>query len=64
MFVIGSIYGRAKELLEPTVMSVIEKEALSYASRVCRIVPAELGEQIGDYAALAVAASMAEEKGL
>ena len=64
MIVIGSIYGRSKELLEPTVMEVIEKETLSYARSVCRIVPAELGEKIGDCAALAVAASIAEEKGL
>ncbi len=64
MFVIGSIYGRAKELLEPTVTEVIEKEALSYSRNVCKIVPAELGENLGDFAALAVAASLAEEKGL
>jgi len=60
MIVIGSIYGRAKELLEPIVLEVIERETLSYARNVCKIVPAELGEKIGDYAALAVAASLYE----
>ncbi len=40
----------------------MQKEALSYARSVCRIVPAELGEK--NCAALAVAASLAEEKGL
>jgi len=34
---------------------VIQKEALSRSLNVCKIVPAGLGEEIGDYAALAVA---------
>lgn len=62
MIVIGSIYGRAKELLEPYVMQVIEKETISYSRNVCKIVSAGLGEKIGDYAALAVAETLAEEK--
>lgn len=63
MIVIGSIYGRAKELLEPYVLEVVEKETIAYSRNVCKIVPAGLGEKIGDYAALAVAESLAEEKG-
>lgn len=62
LFVIGSIYGRCRELLEPTVMEIVEKEALDYSRKVCRIVPAGLGEKIGDYAALAVAASIEEKE--
>jgi hypothetical protein len=34
---------------------VIEKEAIGLSYKNCRIVPAELGEQIGDIAALALA---------
>lgn len=62
--VIGSIYGRAKELLEPYMRKQIEKEAIAVSAKVCNILPAGLGEKIGDYAALAVAESLAEERGL
>lgn len=55
MIVIGSIFARSKQLLEPYAMEVIRKEALFHSARVCRIVPAELGEDLGDYAALSVA---------
>ncbi|WP_127588399.1 ROK family protein [Paenibacillus koleovorans] len=53
--VIGSIYGRQQSLLEPIVMRVLAEEALPQALEVCRIMPAGLGEQVGDYAALSVA---------
>ena len=54
--VIGSIFTRSENLLREKMEEVIKKEALSYAAGVCRVVPAELGESIGDFAALAVAA--------
>lgn len=53
--IIGSIYLRQRDLLETRMMEVLHEEALSYALSVCKIVPAGLGESIGDYAALAVA---------
>lgn len=31
---------------------MIEKEALGIAAECCKVVPAVLGEQIGDYAAM------------
>jgi glucokinase len=34
---------------------VLEREALPQALKDCRIVPASLGEEIGNYAAIAVA---------
>ena len=37
------------------VVAKHEKEALKASRDVCKIVPAKLGEQIGDYAALSVA---------
>lgn len=54
--VIGSVFTRSENLLREKMEEVIKKEALSYAASVCRVVPAELGEAIGDYAAIAVAA--------
>jgi glucokinase len=53
--VIGSVYARSRQLLEPHCMKVIEQEALEPARAVCSVVPAELGDQVGDYAALSVA---------
>ena len=46
---------RSNDLLLPTAMKEIEKEALSYSASGVEILPAGLGENIGDYAALAVA---------
>ena len=53
--IIGSIYLRQRDLIETRMQEVLQEEALSYAQSVCKIVPAGLGESIGDYAALAVA---------
>ena len=53
--VIGSIFARAEDLLRPSMERVIDKEALPDSAACCRIVPAALGEEIGDYAALSVA---------
>ena len=55
VIVIGSIYERSNELLKKTMQKAIEREALSVSASVCRVVPAILGDSIGDYAALAVA---------
>ena len=56
VIVIGSVYARNEELFRDRVQKVIAREALSLSAGVCKIVPAALSEQIGDYAALAVAA--------
>lgn len=57
MIVIGSIFARNEAMFKPRMEEVIAREALSHARRVCRVVPAALGEAIGDYAALSVAAN-------
>lgn len=53
--VIGSIYARNENLFRPVVMEVLEREALPASLSVCTIKPAELGDSIGDFAALCVA---------
>ena len=53
--VIGSIYSRNEMLFKPLVDRVLQMEAIPSALEVCRIKPAQLGEAIGDYAALCVA---------
>ena len=55
VIVIGSIFARCEDLLRPEMHRVIDAEALPGAARVCRVVPAALGEAIGDYASLSVA---------
>ncbi len=54
--IIGSIFGRQRSLLEPPALETLRAEALPGALAVCAIVPAGLGEQVGDFASLAVAA--------
>ena len=53
--VIGSVFARSELLLRKYAEAVIEKEALPQSARCCKIVAAELGEKIGDYAAIATA---------
>jgi glucokinase len=55
MIVMGGIYGRCEKLLEPTMRQALQEESLPRPLRDCRIVPAALGEEIGNYAAVAVA---------
>lgn len=58
VIVIGSIYTRNEDMMKPVMERVIAREALPLASKVCKIVPAALGEAIGDYAALSVGANI------
>lgn len=53
--VIGSIFARSENLLREGMEKIINKEALPQAVKCCKIVPAALGEKIGDYAAIAAA---------
>ncbi len=55
LIVIGSIYIRCRKFLEPACMEVIRKEALEPARMVCKVVPAALGEQVGDFASISIA---------
>jgi glucokinase len=56
--VIGSIFVRAGHLIIPSLEKSLQSEALPPALKVCRIVPAELDERIGDIASLSVAAEL------
>ncbi|MGI5959883.1 MAG: ROK family protein [Massiliimalia sp.] len=55
MIVIGSIYERSGDLLRESMMEVIQQETLEFSRQCCQVVPARLGDQIGDFAALSVA---------
>jgi glucokinase len=54
--VIGSIFVRCGRFLQPAMEAEIALEALPAAARVCQVVPAALGESIGDHACLSVVA--------
>ena len=53
--VIGSVYARCRDLLEKNTLKSLRSEALPIVADSVKILPAALGEQIGDLAALAVA---------
>ena len=60
--VIGGIYPRAMKLLRPAMDKVLDAECLPQNRRHCRILPALLGESIGDVAALCVAGDGLERR--
>ena len=45
------------------MQAVIDREALSYSKKICEILPATLGDSIGDFAAIAIAENTLFEKG-
>lgn len=53
--VIGSIFARQHAVLWPTALQALRAEALATSLAACEVVPASLGEEVGDYAALSVA---------
>lgn len=55
IIVIGSVFERSGDLMQEAMHQAIEKEALSIARKACTVVPAKLGNSIGDYATLSVA---------
>lgn len=57
IIVLGSIFQRSSELLRPAAEAVIQQEALPQSRECCRIAASELGDQIGDYAAISIVLS-------
>lgn len=51
---IGSIYARSTELLRQSAFEVLERESLAINRRACQVLPAALGESLGDMAAAAI----------
>lgn len=59
--VIGSVFQRAEDLLREPMDAVMKRECLPFSYEAVRVVPAALGDEIGDVAALALAVA-AEER--
>ncbi len=55
--IIGSVFARSEKLFRGPMEDAVRKEALPAAAAVCTIVPAALGDRIGDYAAVAAGAA-------
>ena len=55
MIVLGGVFMRQTDRFMKEIAPILEREALPFARQVCKIAPAGLSENIGDYAALAVA---------
>lgn len=53
--IIGSVFQRAENLMREAMEEVIKTEALPASAAVAQVVPAELGDNLGDCAALALA---------
>jgi glucokinase len=63
LIIVGSLARRLGDLWLGPAMEVVRAEALPLAWQACRVVPAGLGESIGDLSALAVAMMAAESTG-
>ena len=55
LIILGSIFVRSSSLMVPYMDAVIAAETLTDSKEACKIVPAALGEHIGDIAALTLA---------
>ena len=53
--VIGGVFMRAYDLLYPSALKIMKRECLSASLERVAVLPAGLGENVGDYAALAIA---------
>ena len=53
--VIGSIFARCEKFLRPSMERAVKREAIPGARAACEIKPAQLGDQIGDYASILTA---------
>lgn len=62
--IIGSIFERNHALLSPFMNDVLAREALTFSLEDCNVIPASLGDKIGDYAAVLAAVYGLDEEGL
>ena len=60
IIILGSIFGRARHLLENAMHTALQQEAIAASYKACKIIPAALGESIGDMAALSLAVQARE----
>ena len=59
--VLGTLYRVARAYLEPPMRRILEREALPGSLSACRIVPAKLGKNLGNYGAVCAALYESDE---
>jgi glucokinase len=55
LIVIGSVYARNPHLFDVLSNEIISKEAIPASRSICSVVPAQLGDNVGDIASICVA---------
>lgn len=60
VIVTGGIFMRNHEFFTTILQPIAQRETLPHSLAVCKILPAEIGENIGDYAAIALARTIKE----
>ena len=55
IIVLGSIYSRCNELIDEKMYQALAEECLPHTLKKCKIVPAQLGEDIGNFGAISIA---------
>ena len=60
--VVGSIFARSEAWFRQEMEQIVAREALPYTRAVCQVVPAQLGDRVGDIAALSAAIDGLEER--
>lgn len=55
VIVVGGVFMRNYEFFMSEITPIVQRESLSDSFKVCKILPAKIGENIGDYAALSIA---------
>lgn len=57
VIIAGGVFMRNYDLFMSLITPIIQQESLTDSYKVCKVLPAKIGENIGDYAALAIAVS-------
>jgi glucokinase len=55
IIVLGSIYSRCQELIDDKMYQALVEECLPHTLNKCKIAPAQLGEDIGNFGAISIA---------
>ena len=55
VIILGTIYVHNYELLYPHLTKVVNSESIERSLEICKIVPAQLGESLGDYSSVTTA---------
>ena len=60
IIVAGGVFMRNYDLFMPLLSPVVERESIDQSRAVCRILPAKIGENVGDYASISLAKTIEE----